>query len=81
MRTLSKQDEQIIGSNINTNMDTILQVLQQIKITQSMSKETKDTATYTILLGCIAMALTIQADILFATAERSLIEKASVIPN
>ena len=62
------KQKQMIAQNINTNMATTLAILQHLEPKPSEMAGPKAT---NILLGCIAMALNIQADIMLCGLEAS----------
>jgi len=70
---LTKEAEEIIGRNINVNMNTLLKVISTIKFDPNAKSEIRDTKTFQLLLGCIGIALTVQADLMLSTASKSSI--------
>ena len=74
---LSKEQAQIIGGNINTNIRTILQILKGFDIKDGMKTEVKQANAQVVLLGCIAIALNTMADLQFCQADRASL----LVPN
>jgi hypothetical protein len=65
MKNLTQEQHQNLAQNIQVTTSTILSVLQGIEIKPDQKGSSKATV---LMLGCIGMALTIQADIMLATA-------------
>ena len=74
---LTQEQVNIIGGNINTNMKTIIHILQGFQIKEGMKTEDKRANAQIVLLGCIAIALTTMADLQFCQADRASL----LVPN
>ena len=75
--SITFEQKQKLGHNININLNTTIQLLGAIGCKESDSATTKRDKTMLIFLGCIAMALTTQNEIDLLNADETRIIKPS----
>jgi hypothetical protein len=70
MPYISQEQHAALSQNLAITANTILGLMQGVEV---KSTEKSSNKALLLMLGCIGMALTIQADIALATAEKGLV--------